>query len=104
MAEHCAQHEVATRPLRLLTRTHEMTGRRALILLALVAAGANGCTMPQSVMSLSDVEASSGDGRIILIPVTGATAPQSLVSNAGFPQEFIDAVDHVHNVLGPGMR
>lgn len=100
MADHVVRHEYAARPM-LPTGTRLMT-MKTIFLLAVVAAGSSGCTMPQSVMSLSDVEASSNDGSIRLIPVTAATLPPSPVSRDGFPQSFIDAPDYAHNVIGPG--
>lgn len=101
MAKPYAQHEVDSS---LLPRTRAcwVTGRRALLVLAMAAVGSGGCTLPQSVMSLSDVQASSSDGGILLIPVTATTMPRSIQSNISFPQEFIDAADYAHNVIGPG--
>ncbi len=62
----------------------------------------SGCAMPRSISDLKEVQASSEQGAITLVPVTAQTLPPAPATQAGFPEAFTSANDFNHSVLGPG--
>lgn len=66
---------------------------------------ASGCTMPQAVSSLSEVQQSSAQGQITLVPVTSQTMPPAPHPvQASFPPDFSSPGEFNYDRLGPGDR
>jgi polysaccharide export outer membrane protein len=64
----------------------------------------SGCTAPRAVSSLSEVQAASEQGHIVLIPVTPQTLPPAQPATASFPSSFTSASEYDYSELGPGDR
>ena len=82
--------------------THAGSGRGATALLLLLTAGCAG--MPNAVSSLSDVQTSSEQGQIQLVPVTAESVPPPPAASASFPAELTSSQEVDYERLGPGDR
>ncbi len=80
----------------------KLRGTLAALGAAMLTMGVGGCAMPRSISNLSEVQASSEQGAITLVPVTAATLPPPPQAQSAFPAVFTSAEDFNHSVLGPG--
>jgi polysaccharide export outer membrane protein len=69
------------------------------------AAALGGCMMPRAVSSFGEVQKSSEQGQIVLIPISGQTLPPPPHALAAtFPAAFTAAPETDYGQLGPGDR